>query len=33
MAGRAVPRKVLDIPIKLIEINAPEITVHRLLPI
>jgi hypothetical protein len=33
MAGRAVPRKVLDIPIKLIETNAPETIIHRPLPI
>ena len=30
MAGRAVPRKVLDIPRRLMEIKAPKVMVHRL---
>jgi hypothetical protein len=33
MAGRAVPRKVLDIPRKLIETKAPEAIIHLLSPI
>jgi hypothetical protein len=31
MAGRAVPRKVLDIPIKLMEANAPPVMIQRFL--